>query len=96
MIDPETTFRQRVDVRFRIVGGECVILRQDADEVLGLNEVGSRLFALLAEGRRIDVAIELLLGEFDVDRATLEVDVAAFLQELEAGGIIEVVAPVQP
>lgn len=96
MIDSSTTLRPRDDVRFRLVGTECVIIRQDADEVLGLNEVGSRLFALIASGKPIDGAIDVLVAEFDVERETLADDVTAFLQALVAAGVIEIIPAAQP
>lgn len=81
--------RRRGDVRFRTVGGEAVVVRQSAAEVLVLNEVAARLLAL-ADGRApVASWVETLVGEYEVDRAVLERDVLGFAAELIDDGLLE-------
>lgn len=81
------------------VAGEGVISRQPGvveaqfDEIrvvlnedlayLGLDEVGQRVWDLLEQPRTLDAVVDALLEEYDVDRATCERDVAAFIGALE-------------
>ena len=84
--------RTRSDVRFRRVADEAVVLRQDAGEVLALNEVAARILELVGERLSEAEIVERLAGEYDVERAELEADTAAFVQELLDGGVIEPVS----
>ncbi len=69
--------------RTRLVDGSGVILHLDNLEVLTLNETGQFLVELLADGvDTIENLATALTGEFEVDLATAERDVAIFLDEL--------------
>jgi hypothetical protein len=59
-----------------------VVLNEDL-AYLGLDEVGQRIWDLLEEPRSLDGVVGALLEEYDVDRATCERDVAAFITALE-------------
>ena len=59
-----------------------VVLNDDL-AYLGLDEVGQRVWDLLEQPRSLDGVVDALLKEYDVDRATCERDVAAFLATLE-------------
>lgn len=88
-IDARSVLRLGADVRFRVIDGEAVVVRQRAAEVLVLNEVGARLLAL-ADGRSTVAGwLDALEAEFEVDRATLERDILGFAAELAAEGIFE-------
>jgi hypothetical protein len=83
------TFRRSPQVRYRIVGNEAVVVRQDVAEVLVLNEVGGRVLELL-DGLRTPAQIcEVLRSEFEVEPARLERDLLIYLEELSQAGIIE-------
>jgi len=84
-------YRRARDVRFRILDGEAVVIRQGAAEVLGLDPVGSRILELLEGELTIEEVVDLLAEEFDAARAELESDAAAFLAELAEAGVIEAV-----
>lgn len=78
------------DVVFQEVSGETVLLDLNSESYFGLDEVGTRVWALINEGRAVDEMISTLLDEYDVDRATLEADVAALVTSLlEAGLVVE-------
>ena len=81
------------DLRFRRIDDEAVVVRQRAGEVLVMNETAARLLEL-ADGRA-SVAdwVEVLAGEYDVDREALERDVLAFAADLATEGMLELVSP---
>ena len=81
------------DVRYRRVGDELVAVRQDAAEVVVLNETGARVLELIGQNRALDEIVEQMLLEFDTDRQTLERDVAECLEQFAAAGLLEPGSP---
>lgn len=86
---PDSRYRPRSDVRFRVLHPDAVVLRQEGAEVMTLNEVGGRLLELLAAGRSLAQATDVLAGEYAVERDTLAADLTAFVGELLAAQVIE-------
>lgn len=76
------------DVRYRRVLDEAVVICQQAAEVVGLNASGARILELIDEGRTSGEIIDAMAAEHNVEREVLETDVAAFLDELAAAGVI--------
>lgn len=94
-LDPGSILKPVRDLRFRRVDDEAVVIRQRAGEVLVMNETAARLLEL-ADGRTSVAGwVDILAGEYDVDRAALERDVLAFATDLADGGMLELVAPVE-
>ena len=89
MIELTTRLRKCADARYRNIGGEGIVVRQNAGEVLVLNDVGVRVLELLAAGGPVAGALETLAAEYEVDRAVLAQDVVAYLQELLEAGVVE-------
>jgi len=89
MIAPESRFRPRSDVRFRLLHPDAVVLRQEGPEVMVLNEVGGRTLELFAAGRSLDEAAGALAGEYAVEPGVVAADLAAFVEELLAAQVIE-------
>lgn len=89
MIERDAVLAKSADARYRNVGGEGVVVRQSAGEVLVLNGVGARVLDLLAAPTPVGALLNALAEEFEVDRTTLERDVLAYLQELLEAGVIE-------
>jgi len=83
------SFALRRDVRYRLVLDEAVVIRQDAEEVLGLNLVGARVLELIDEGLSDNQILDRLGEEFDVAPGELRADVKSFLAELVELGVIE-------
>jgi hypothetical protein len=88
--------RARRDVRFRTIGAEGVVIRQEAGEVLVVNEVGARVLALLDGQLAVEELLAQLAAEFDVDLQQLREDLAGYLDELVAAGVLEEVPPAAP
>jgi hypothetical protein len=82
--------RRRADVRFRVIDGEAVVVRQSAAEVVVLNEVAARILALADGSTSLEGWIDVLVAEYDTARETLEQDVAGFAAELVEQGLLEV------
>ena len=90
-LEPGSILRPARDLRFRRIDDEAVVVRQRAGEVLVMNETAARLLEL-ADGRA-SVAdwVEILAGEYDVEREALERDVLAFAMDLAEEGMLELV-----
>jgi hypothetical protein len=77
------------DVVFRDLEGEAVILDLASGTYFGLNEVGTRVWQLVDEGRDAAQIVDALAAEYDADRVTIEQDVARLLDDLSARRLIE-------
>lgn len=86
-----TLLRRQADIRFRVVDGEAVVVRQEAAEVLVLNETASRLLELADGTRPLSALAAALEAEFEVAPEVLAADVVAGARELVAAGLLEVV-----
>ena len=89
MIATDMILKRCVDTRYRNIGGEGVVVRQTAGEVLVLNEIGVRVLELLEATLPVSGLLDALDAEYEIDRPTLERDVLAYLQELVDAGVIE-------
>ena len=69
--------------------GESVMLNVNTENYYGLDEVGTRMWAVLREAPSIHQAIDILLNEYDVERATLERDIEKFIRQLVKKKLIE-------
>ena len=78
------------DVVFRDLSGESVLLNLSTGTYFGLNEVGTRVWALLTELPDVDRAIAALQAEFDVDPAQLDKDVRDLVQQFAAKGLLQI------
>jgi hypothetical protein len=68
--------------------GEAVLLNVETGVYFGLDPVGTQVWQLLATGLDEEAIIERLLSEYDVAADTLTRDVAGFLSQLEAKGLV--------
>ena len=76
------------DVLFQEVGGETVLLDLASEQYFGLDEVGTRIWALLREGKGLDAIVTIMLEEYEVERERLESDVRELLGGLLEAGLI--------
>lgn len=79
------------DVLFQEVSGETVLLDLASEQYFGLDSVGTRIWALLNEGAAAETVVDTLLGEYEVERATLAADVDELLARLAEAGLIRFV-----
>ena len=76
------------NVMAREVGEETVILDLASGTYFGLDSVGARVWQLVGEGRSLGDICDVLLQEYEVDRATLVADVVRLAADLSARGLV--------
>lgn len=89
-ITPESTVAQIDGIVASDIDDEKVMMSIENGEYYGLEPVGSRIWEMIEEPVRVTGIIDLLLGQYDVDRETCERDVLAFLNELDVAEIVRV------
>ncbi|HEY4939803.1 MAG TPA: PqqD family protein [Rhizomicrobium sp.] len=78
----EPIFRQNTDILLAEVSGEAVLTRTATQTCLELDEIGARVWTLLAKPRTFASLIDALMSEFDVDEEVCVANTEAFLQYL--------------
>lgn len=76
-------------VLFRELEGESVLLNIETETYFGLDDVGTRMWNVLAEHDSIQSAYETLLAEYDVDPQTLKQDMESIIGQLHDKGLIQ-------
>lgn len=71
------------------VGGETVILHLGNGHYFGLDEVGTQLWEGLKAGKLPSEICEEVLAIYEVERSTVEGDLAKFLEQLEQHDLVE-------
>lgn len=74
------------------LNGEAAILNLQEAAYYGLDEVGSRIWALLQQPHTVGEICNSILEEYDVEAARCEHDVLVLLQQLAAAGLIDIQA----
>ena len=75
-------------VMARTVGDETVILDLASGTYFGLDPIGARIWALMAEGRALTEICTTMLEEYEVEREQLQADVLKLAQDLRAQGLV--------
>lgn len=88
-LEPAAVLRHRSGVLFRELEGEAVLLDLDAGTYFGLNEVGTRAWALIGEGVALGGVREVLLREYEVAPERLWEDLLALVGELLEHRLVE-------
>lgn len=88
MANLEKIYERSPTVRYRILEGQAVVVRQDVAQVFVLSEVGARVLELLDGKRKLVAVRDLLLIEYEVDEAQLEQDLNEYINRLKEAGII--------
>ena len=70
--------------------GQAVILSLVTGKYYGLDEVGSRVWALIQEPKTMSELQNLLLSEFDVEPCVCERDLSNLIQELQDVGLVHI------
>ena len=81
-IDDEQRLRPAPDVVSRVLDGEAVLLHLGRGTYFGLNEVGTRVWELLADGPTVRELQERIVAEFDVEPETAAQDVRELVEQL--------------
>ena len=72
------------------VEGEAVILNLAEGAYYGLDPVGTRVWSLIQEPRRVADICNAIAEEYGVERDRCERDVVALLEDLVANGLAEI------
>src|SRR4030095_14705049 len=72
------------------MGGESIILNLKSGVYYSLDEVGARIWALIEQPRAVAAIRDAIFGEYNVQTDVCERDVQAFLEGMDAAGLIEV------
>jgi hypothetical protein len=75
------------------VDEEVVLLSVRAGNYFGFNRIGTEIWNMLAEPRRVGEILDSLSQAHDVDTDTMTRDVTQFLQTLIDRGLVKVVSP---
>jgi hypothetical protein len=73
------------------IDGELVMMNIEQGRYFGLNQSGTRIWALLAQPIVINDLCNQLTAEFSVDPEKCEKEVVAFLENLLTRGLLQVV-----
>lgn len=73
--------------------GKTVLLSIENGEYYNMNEVGSEIWAMLAQPVAVTALIDRLVAEFEVERATCEKEAMDFLRQLHRDRLLRVIAP---
>ena len=74
---------------FTIVGQDAFLLNTQTNKYYALEEVGTRLWELLKDGKQLKESYQILLDEYEVDPAQLELDVLELVGDLMENGLVE-------
>lgn len=77
-------------VLVRELDGESVLLNLNSESYFGLDEVGTRMWAVLTASDSIQAAYESLLAEYEVEPEKLYQDLDNLIEKLVAHGLAEV------
>lgn len=78
-------------VMVRELEGESVLLNLDSESYFGLDDIGTRMWAVLTDAESIETAYETLLAEYEVEPEHLRTDLCGFIDKLSEAGLIDVI-----
>lgn len=73
-----------------VIDGEMVALDLDKGDCFGMDQIGTRIWALAETPVPVSAIVDQLIREHDVDRATCCADVIAFVTDLARSGLVRV------
>ena len=87
-IGSETVLRMADDASVQHVGDGAVVLLARSGQLYTCNDTTEAFLGKVNGTRNFDQIVDLLSDEFDVDKATLDQDMAELAAELVAEGIL--------
>lgn len=88
MLSLDQVVRRNDKTASRVLAGEAIVLTPQDSKIHSFNETGSRVWELLAEELTVSEIVNQIRGEFEVSEEQAQSDVIAFLEGLEAKGIV--------
>lgn len=89
-LEPQSIVVRSPDQVSGDLDGKVVLLSIENGEYYNMNEVGSRIWALLEKPMTISALVDHLLEEFEVDRPKCEKEIAVFLAQLQKDRLLRV------
>lgn len=80
--------RQNEDTAFREIEGLAYVVDPATGDLHSFSEVATRIWVLLDGSRTVSQVVDVIVDEFDVDRATSEADTLELLNDLLVKGLI--------
>lgn len=80
----------RATVRSLADGSGAVVLHLDTAAYHGLNEMGSLIWSIIEDGVTFDTLVARVGAEAEGAPATLEDEIAGFVRDLEARGLVSI------
>ena len=77
-------------VLIRFLDNESVLLNIETERYFGLDETGTRMWQLVTEAPKIEVAYQQLLDEYDVEAGLLRANLTELLERLVENGLLEI------
>ncbi len=87
---PSTPILRTPDAVSSLVGGETIVLDFASNRFFTLDEVGGRIWALIAERGTFGGILEGVVAEFDVEAGLAKADLERLLSELAARGLVRI------
>lgn len=81
---------QSKDVASCNLAGETAIIHLESGNYFGLDEVGTRIWTLIQEPKRIDDILDVLLSEYEVEAAEGERDLLDLLRRLHDEALVTI------
>ena len=76
------------NAHYTVIDDTAIVLDGRRGRYLGLNETAARMLDLLARGFTTGQVLEAMSEEYQVEPALLQQDIARFIEEMEAMGIL--------
>jgi hypothetical protein len=87
---PTTTIVRSPEQVSGDLDGKIVLLSIENGEYYNMNEVGSRIWALLENPMTVTALVDQLLQEFEVERVTCEKEALRFLEQLQQDKLLQI------
>jgi Coenzyme PQQ synthesis protein D (PqqD) len=78
------------DVLLQELQGESVLLNLESGVYFGLNEVGTRMWAVLTTTGSLQAAYDALLPEYEIEAEQLERDFRGLVEKLVENGLVKI------
>lgn len=89
-INLKTTVIRRNELPSTDLDGEVGLMNMDTGKYFGFDAVGTRIWELLEGKIQVNALVSALFEEYEVERATCEEQVLAFLNRLMKEGLIQI------
>ncbi len=91
-IELTTLVQQSDEVISADLDGQAVMMHLESYEYFGLDDIATPIWEMIEEPISVTALCDQLLPDYDVERATGEQDVLAYLNDMLSDGLVSVVA----